>query len=188
MTQPYARRQALMLASGLALGCLGLGSATPAHAEDGGPMARLKALGIELPRLSPPLGTYAPYAREGRLLFISGQLPMLNGRLTAVGRVPTDVTIEAAQAAARQCAINILAAAALGLGGSLDGIQSCLKVTGYVACEPGFGEQPRIINGASDLIGAVFGEKGRHARAAVGVASLPLNAPVEVDAVFALKA
>ncbi|MEW5686770.1 MAG: RidA family protein [Pseudomonadota bacterium] len=182
MTRPYARRQALILGGGLALSGL-----TAARAQEGGPMARLKALGIELPRLSPPLGTYAPYARDGRLLFISGQLPMLNGKPMAVGRVPTDVAVEAAQAAARQCAINILAAATLGLDGDLGKIESCLKVTGYVACEPGFGDQPKIINGASDLIGAVFGEKGRHARAAVGVASLPLNATVEVDAVFALR-
>jgi len=168
----------------MAAGLLAPGLALAEGGRD--PKARLAELGIELPALPQPLGSYAPFATDGRLLFISGQLPLKDGKLIATGHVPTQVTLEAAQAAARQCAVNILAAASLALGGDLSKIAACLKLTGYVACPPDFTDQPKVINGASDLMKAVFGDQGRHARAAVGVGALPLGAPVEVEAVFAL--
>lgn len=159
-----------------------------ALAADGDPAARLAEQGVVLPKLSPAIGSYAPFVRDGRLLYISGQLPMREGKLTATGLVPSVVSLETAQAAARQCAINIIAAASAACDGDLSKIAACLKLTGFVAADPGFTDHPKVINGASDLIKAVFGAPGQHARAAVGVASLPLGAPVEIDAIFALKA
>jgi len=182
----FERRQFIGLGASLLVA--GASAGGPARAQADGPAARLAAMGLELPKLPQPLGSYAPYAIDGRLLFISGQLPLKEGKLVATGRVPSEVSLEAAQAAARQCAVNILAAASLALAGDLSRISACLKLTGYVACDPGFPDQPKVVNGASDLMAAVFGERGRHARAAVGVSALPLGAPVEVDAIFALQA
>ncbi len=181
MTLHDRRHTLALMAAGLAA------SAGGASAQAADPAARLRALGIELPKVAAPIGSYAPYVIDGRLLFISGQLPSKDGKLLATGRVPSEVNLATAQACARQSAINILAAAQAALGGDLGRIAACLKLTGFVACDPTFTEHPQVINPASDLMREVFGDAGRHARAAVGVASLPLGAPVEIEAIFAIK-
>lgn len=144
------------------------------------PTENLKALGVELPKTPPPAGSYVPATKAGSLVFTSGQLPFENGELAAAGKVGAEVSLEEAQGAARLCALNALAAAAEKVGG-LDNIGGIVKVVGFVASAEGFTEQPKVINGASDFIGEVFGEAGVHARSAVGVAELPLNSPVEVE-------
>ena len=182
-----SRRGALTLggAGGLLLASDG---AALARQSDPDPAAKLAELGVALPKIGPALGSYAPFVREGRLVFVSGQLPMRDGKLISMGLVPGAVSLVDAQAAARQCAINILAVMAAACDGDLSKISACLKLTGYVACDATFTDQPKVINGASDLMKAVFGAKGQHARAAVGVSALPLGAPVEVEAIFSLKA
>ena len=174
-----SRRAALGAA--LAIGAISASRANAAPAD------KLKELGITLPTLGAALGSYAPFVLDGKMLYISGQLPLVDGKPTAVGIVPTTVTPEAANAAARQCAINIIAAVSKACGGDLTKVARCVKLTGYVAAASDFTAHPAVINGASDLMKAVFGDIGQHARAAVGVASLPLGVPVEVEAVFALK-
>jgi enamine deaminase RidA (YjgF/YER057c/UK114 family) len=144
------------------------------------PEERLRELGHELPAVPEPAASYIPATRAGSLIFTAGQLPFDAGELRATGRVGEEVTPEEAQEAARLCALNALAAAAAEAGG-LDNIGRVVKVTGFVASARGFNGQPGVINGASDLIGEVFGEAGLHARSAVGVAELPLGAPVEVE-------
>ncbi len=143
---------------------------------------RLMELGIDLPDLAPPLGSYKPASITGSLLFVSGQLPLSGGKLVFEGKVGADVSPEDAARAARQSAINVLAVLKKELG-TLDNVKKIVKVTGYVASAPGFTAQAGVLNGASDLFFDVFGEEGRHARAAVGVSELPLNAPVEVEIV-----
>ena len=143
---------------------------------------RLRELGLELPAVPQPAGAYVPAARAGGLIFTAGQLPFENGELRKTGKVGDAVSVEEAHAAARLCALNALAAAAAEAGG-LDRIRSIIKVTGFVASASDFNLQPQVINGASELIGEVFGEAGLHARSAVGVAELPLDAPVEVEIV-----
>ncbi len=150
------------------------------------PVARLRELGHELPDVPEPAGSYVPAVRAGSLVFIAGQLPLEDGELPRTGKVGDAVTLEEAREAARRCALNALAAAAAAAGG-LDRVARVVKVTGYVASTPGFERQPEVINGASDLIGEVFGEAGRHARSAVSVAVLPLDAPVEVELVAELE-
>ncbi|MGA1043415.1 MAG: RidA family protein [Burkholderiaceae bacterium] len=145
---------------------------------------RLKELGIELPRPVQPVANYLPYRWSGSLLFIAGQIPLQNGALPYLGKVGVDLSIEQGQAAARLCAINILAQVNAALHGNLDRVNACLKLGGFVNCAPDFSDQPTVINGASDLRVDVFGEKGRHARAAVGSNALPRNVAVEVDAIF----
>jgi enamine deaminase RidA (YjgF/YER057c/UK114 family) len=179
-----SRRQALILAAGGAAASLA-SIASPARADSA---AALKALGLELPAVATPIGSYAPFTRHGDLVFVSGQLPLKDGKLLTKGRVGVEVSLEEAQAAARQCALNVLGAAAAACGGDLERITACLKLTGFVACDPAFTDHPKVVNGASDLIKAVLGDRGRHARAAVGVASLPMGAPVEVEAVFGVRA
>lgn len=147
------------------------------------PEDTLKALGIALPQAPAPLGSYVPFVRTGNLLFLSGILPLREGSLTITGTVGAEVSVEEAQAAARQVAVNALALVKSALG-DLGRISRCVKLNGYVASAPGFVEQPKVLNGASELLAEVLGEAGRHARAAVGVASLPLNAPLEIDFVF----
>ena len=149
------------------------------------PEARLRELGYELPEVPEPAGAYVPALRAGSLIFTAGQLPLEDGELFKIGKVGDAVTLEEARDAARRCALNALAAAAAEAGG-LDRIARVVKVTGYVASAPDFTRQPEVINGASDLIGEVFGEAGYHARSAVGVAVLPLDAPVEVELVAEL--
>ena len=145
---------------------------------------RLKDLGIVLPKPVQPLANYVPYRWSGSLLFISGQIPLQNYSLPYLGKVGVDLSIEQGQAAARLCAINILAQVNAALNGNLDLVDACLKLGGFVNCAPDFSAQPTVINGASDLMVDVFGDKGRHARAAVGSNALPRNVAVEIDAIF----
>ena len=146
--------------------------------------ARLAQLGIELPHAVAPAANYVPARRSGSLVYIAGQVPTAGGKDQYVGKVGQDVSIEDAQKAARLCAINILAQLRAALGGSLDGVVGCVRLGGFVNASPAFGDHPKVINGASDLMVEVFGEAGRHARAAVGCNSLPRNVAVEVDAIF----
>ena len=145
---------------------------------------RLKDLGIVLPKPVQPLANYVPYRWSGSLLFISGQIPLQNDSLPYLGKVGVDLSIEQGQAAARLCAINILAQVNAAFNGNLDLVDACLKLGGFVNCAPDFSAQPTVINGASDLMVDVFGDKGRHARAAVGSNALPRNVAVEIDAIF----
>ncbi|MDP9409943.1 MAG: RidA family protein [Actinomycetota bacterium] len=146
------------------------------------PETRLRELGLELPAVPNPAGAYVPATRAGNLVFTAGQLPFRGGELSATGKVGAEVSAEEAYEAARLCALNALAAVAAETGG-LGGIDRIVKVTGFVASAPGFNGQPGVLNGASELLGEVFGEAGLHARSAVGVAELPLDAPVEVELV-----
>ncbi len=147
---------------------------------------RLEELGLTLPEIPAPAGNYLPWVRAGKLLFVSGQIPMVGGRVVVAGRLGEDVGIEEGQRAARLCALNILAQARAALDGDLAGLARCLKLGGFVACTPDFSDQPKVINGASDLIVAVMGDAGRHARFAVGAPALPLGAAVEIEAIFEL--
>jgi len=144
---------------------------------------QLKALGITLPPPPRPAGLYVPAVQSGDLLFVSGQLPITGGRLTARGYLGEQFTVDQGAEMARRCALNALAAVRGHLG-TLDRVSRVVKVTGYVASSPGFNQQPQVINGASQLLVQIFGEAGRHARAAVGLAELPLGAAVEVEFVF----
>ena len=149
---------------------------------------RLAELGIELPPVATPVAAYVPAVRSGNLVWTSGQLPMVDGVLTVTGRVGTgEGMVEPATAAglARVAALNALAAVAE-LAGSLDRVRRVVKVVGFVASDPDFTGQPGVVNGASELLGQVFGEAGVHARSAVGVAALPLGAPVEIELVVEL--
>ena len=148
--------------------------------------ARLRDLGHELPAVPEPAGAYVPATRAGTLIFTAGQLPLEDGEIHITGKVGDVVSLEEASEAARLCALNALAAAAAEAGG-LNRIARVVKVTGFVASSPDFNRQPEVINGASGLIGEVFGEAGLHARSAVGVAELPLDAPVEVELVAELE-
>ncbi len=148
--------------------------------------AKLEAMGITLPAAAAPAANYVATRRTGNLLFVSGQLPMAEGKVAYTGQVGAGVSMEDGVEAARLCAINILAQAKTALG-DLDAIASCIKLGGFVNCETGFGDQPKVINGASDLIADVFGEAGRHARFAVGAPGLPFDAAVEVEAIFELR-
>ena len=146
---------------------------------------RLRELGLELPAVPNPAGSYVPAVRTGSLLFTAGQLPFENGELRLKGKVGDGVTSEEARTAARLCALNALAAVAAEAGG-LSNVRRVVKVTGFVASAPGFNSQPAVLNGASDLLGEIFGEAGTHVRSAVGVAELPLGAPVEVELIVEL--
>jgi len=141
---------------------------------------RLSELGLKLPEVAKPVAAYVPTVRAGHLVFVSGQLPFVGGKLMAEGAVGKDVTLEEAQACARQCVLNALAAVQAEIG-DLDRLARVVRVGCFVACEKGFGDQPKVANGASELLQEIFGERGRHARAAVGSVSLPLNTPVEVE-------
>ena len=145
-----------------------------------GPAERLAALGLTLPPVAAPVAAYVPAVRTGTYVYTSGQLPTVDGKLPAVGKVGDEVSVQEAAGMARTCALNALAAAASAAGG-LEAIRRIVKVTGFVASAPGFGGQAQVINGASELLIEVFGEDGKHARSAIGVAELPLNAPVEVE-------
>jgi enamine deaminase RidA (YjgF/YER057c/UK114 family) len=140
---------------------------------------RLAELGIELPDVVPPAGVYVPAVRTGNLVYTAGQLPMQAGKLAQTGKVGGDVTPEEGKALARTSALNALAAVHSLVG--IDSVTRVVKVVGFVASAPGFHGQPGVINGASQLLGEVFGDAGAHARSAVGVAELPLDAPVEVE-------
>jgi enamine deaminase RidA (YjgF/YER057c/UK114 family) len=141
--------------------------------------ARLTELGIELPDVVPPLASYVPAVRTGNLVYTAGQLPMESGSLLRTGKVGGGVTPEEGKGLARVCALNALAAVHSLVG--IDSVTQVVKVVGFVASAPGFSGQPGIVNGASELLGEVFGDAGAHARSAVGVSELPLDAPVEVE-------
>ena len=146
--------------------------------------ARLAELGLELPDVVPPVAAYVPAVRSGDLVFTSGQLPMVDGELPSVGKVGAMVTPEQAKDLARTCALNALAAIEALVG--LDSVVRIVKLVGFVSSAPDFTGQPGVVNGASELLGDVFGDAGQHARSAVGVAALPLDAPVEVELVVEL--
>ncbi|WUH92681.1 RidA family protein [Streptomyces sp. NBC_00433] len=141
---------------------------------------RLAELGLTLPDVVPPLAAYQPAVRSGPYVYTSGQLPMVDGKLATTGKVGASVTPDEAKALARVCALNALAAVK-SVAGDLDRIARVVKVVGFVASDPSFTGQPAVVNGASELLGEVLGDKGVHARSAVGVAVLPLDAPVEVE-------
>ena len=147
--------------------------------------ARLSELGIELPSAVKPVAAYVPAVQTGNLVYTAGQVPMVAGELAATGKVGTEVSPEKGKELARICALNALAAVDSLVG--IDSITRIVKVVGFVASAPGFGGQPGVINGASLLLGEVFGEAGAHARSAVGVSELPLNAPVEVELIVEVK-
>jgi enamine deaminase RidA (YjgF/YER057c/UK114 family) len=144
---------------------------------------RLRELGIELPRTAAPAGNYVPFTRVGALLFVAGQIPVLNGEIKHFGKVGKDLSVEQGKAAARLVGLNLIAQAKAACG-DLDRVRACVKLGGFVQCEDGFAQQPQVLNGASDLMVEVFGDRGKHARFAVGVNALPANVPVEIDAIF----
>jgi enamine deaminase RidA (YjgF/YER057c/UK114 family) len=146
--------------------------------------ARLKELGIELPLPGAPVANYVPFTISGNLVFIAGQLCVWNGERRFLGKLGGGIGIADGQAAARLCALNILAHLRVGCGGELDRVRRCVRLGGFVNCTPEFTEMPQVVNGASDLMVEVFGDIGRHARAAVGVSSLPGGVAVEVEATF----
>jgi enamine deaminase RidA (YjgF/YER057c/UK114 family) len=150
-----------------------------------GARERLAELGLKLPSVVPPVAAYVPAMRTGNLVFTSGQLPMVDGAMPATGKVGAEVDAADAKKYAEYCALNALAAIDAIAG--LDSIVRIVKVVGFVASAPGFTGQPGVVNGASELFGAVFGDAGQHARSAVGVASLPLDAPVEVEVIAEVR-
>jgi enamine deaminase RidA (YjgF/YER057c/UK114 family) len=146
--------------------------------------AKLQEVGIVLPVAAPPQGAYVPWVKSGALLFISGQITMGVNGLQYVGTVGREINLEDAKAAARLAAINVIAQAAAALDGDLDRVNRVVKVTGFVNAAPGFAQHPEVVNGASELFAEIFGDAGLHARAAVGVSSLPRNVAVEIEAIF----
>lgn len=146
--------------------------------------ARLKELGIALPHVAAPVANYVPWVRTGNLVFVSGQVTMGANGLEYVGVVGKDLDTETAKKAARLAAVNVIAAVKAALDGDLDKVTRVVRVGGFVNAVPGFSQHPEVINGASDLFVEVFGDAGRHARAAVGAGSLPRNVSVEVEAMF----
>jgi enamine deaminase RidA (YjgF/YER057c/UK114 family) len=148
---------------------------------------RLAALGLTLPPVTAPVAAYVPAVQTGSYIYVSGQVPVADGKVAATGKVGAEVSTEDAAGLARICALNALAAAA-NVAGGLDNIGRIVKVVGFVASAPGFNGQPQVINGASELLIEVLGEDGRHARSAVGVAELPLNVPVEVELIAEVRA
>lgn len=148
--------------------------------------ARLRELGYELPGVAKPLASYVPAVRVGNQVWTSGQLPLVEGTLPLTGKVGAEITTEQAQEQARIAALNALAAIDAEVG--LDNISRVLKIVGFVASDPGYADQPAVINGVSDFIGEVFGDAGTHARSAVGVAALPKNAPVEIELIVEIAA
>jgi len=148
---------------------------------------RLASLNIILPTPPQAVANYVPYTIAGNMVIVSGQLPMKDGDVAFKGKVGQDLSLEEGQAAARQCAINILTQLKAACEGDLSRVKQCVRLGGFVNCGPDFIDQPKVINGASDLMVDVFGDAGRHARAAVGVNALPLNAAVEIEAIFLIN-
>lgn len=156
---------------------------------DGKPIAQLLSeLGVTLPRAPRPIASFVPYCRTGDLVYLAGQICEIDGKPAITGRVGVEVDLEAGRAAARQCAINLLAALRDACEGDLERVARCVRVGGFVQAEAGYTGVPFVIDGASNLLVALWGERGRHARTSVGVATLPQNAAVEVDAIFELRA
>ena len=141
---------------------------------------RINELGIVLPQVATPAGAYVPAVVSGNLVFTAGQIPLVDGKLAATGKVGKDLTAEQAREIARICALNAVAAVKSVIG-DLDRVKKVVKVVGFVSSDPSFSQQPAVVNGASEVLEQIFGEKGIHARSAVGVAVLPLDAPVEVE-------
>jgi enamine deaminase RidA (YjgF/YER057c/UK114 family) len=150
--------------------------------------AKLNAMGMSLPAAPKPVATYVPAVRTGDLIVVSGQLPMRDGRLICQGSVPSAVSLEQAREAAKQCALNGLAVVDAMIDSDWTKFVRIVRLGGFVQCDDGYGDQPKVINGASELVGELFGEAGRHARAAVGVNSLPLGASVELEMIVQIKA
>lgn len=150
------------------------------------PEERLAALGITLPPVVAPLAAYVPAVRSGHLIYTAGQVPLADGQLVAAGKVGAEIGAAEAASLARTCALNALAAAAMEAGG-VSAIRRIVKMTGFVASAPDFTGQPQVVNGASELLLEIFGDAGRHARSAVGVAALPLNAPVEIELIVEVR-
>jgi enamine deaminase RidA (YjgF/YER057c/UK114 family) len=148
---------------------------------------RLAEAGITLPAPGAPGGNYVPFVVVGNLVFMAGQVAREAGKMKYTGKVGRDISIEDGHAAARLCAVNLLAQLKLACGGDLDRVERCVRVGGFVNSPPDFLEHPKVINGASDLLVQVLGERGQHARTAVGVAALPMDSAVEVEAIFQLK-
>ena len=145
---------------------------------------KLSELNIELPKAPDPVGAYVAFKKVGKLIFISGQLPISKNGNLIKGKIGREISLQDGQQAAKLCAINILAQAKKAAGGDLDKIKSCIKITGFVNSTDDFIDQPKIINPASELISAVFDDNGKHARAAISANSLPLGVAVEIDAIF----
>jgi enamine deaminase RidA (YjgF/YER057c/UK114 family) len=146
--------------------------------------ARLKELGLDIPTPAAPAANYVPFVTSGRHVFLAGQITLWNGELRHVGKLGDTIALKEGQEAARICALNLIAQAKAACDGDLDRVARWIKIAGFVNCTPDFAEQPKVMNGASDLLVQVFGDRGRHARAAVGVAALPFNVAVEVDGIF----
>jgi enamine deaminase RidA (YjgF/YER057c/UK114 family) len=146
--------------------------------------SKLKELGLTLPAAPAAAGSYVGYKRSGNLVFVSGQLPIKDGKPMLVGKLGAEISIEAAYQAAQQCALNVLAQLKIALAGDWTRLVQVVRLGGFVNCVPEFNDAPKVVNGASDLMAKVFGPTGAHARAAVGVASLPAGVPVEIEAVF----
>jgi enamine deaminase RidA (YjgF/YER057c/UK114 family) len=148
---------------------------------------RLKTLGIELPTAMKPVANYVPWVKSGNMVYISGQGPIFNGKIQCAGKLGHSVTLEEGVAAARLTGINIIAQLREAAEGDLSRVKRIVKLVGFVSCVPDFTDHPKVINGASDLMVEIFGDRGRHARSAVGVASLPLDFAVEIEAVAELE-
>lgn len=148
--------------------------------------SKIADLGLELPAVPKPVASYVPAVRTGNLVFVSGQVPFRDGKLLGTGSVPGQVSVEAAQGMARQCVLNGLAVLAAEVG-SVDRLKRVIRLGCFVNSEPGFGEQPKVANGASDLLHEIFGDAGQHARAAVGSSGLPLDVPVEIEFLFEVQ-
>ena len=148
--------------------------------------ARLAELGIDIPTPASPAANYVPFVKSGNLVFVSGQIPMVDGKIEGIGVVGKDLSTDDARKIAEICAKNLIAQAKAACDGDLDKVARVVKVGGFVRCTPDFTEQPEVVNGASDLMVAVFGDKGRHSRFAVGTNALPRGVSVEVEAVFEL--
>ena len=181
------RRDLLSAALGLGV-VVGLSRSEALFAASAGRVeSRLAELSITLPAAPAPLANYVAYAVEGNVAYIAGQIPMYAGELMYPGKVPTQVTVEQAKAAARQCGINILAALKSACGGDLDRVRRCVRLQGFVASADDFTAQPTVINAASDLMVEVFGDAGKHTRLALGSNVLPLDSCVEISAMFVLN-
>ena len=148
---------------------------------------RLSELGITLPPPGAPGGNYVPFVMAGDLAFMAGQVAREAGKMKYTGKVGRDISVDDARAAARLCAINLLAQLKVACGGDLDRVERCVRLGGFVNSPPDFTEHPKVVNGASDLMVEIFGERGQHARTAVGAAALPMDSAVEVEAVFLLR-
>jgi enamine deaminase RidA (YjgF/YER057c/UK114 family) len=149
--------------------------------------ARLRELGIELPRVPVPIAKFKPWQKAGDLVFLAGQVCEWNGEVRFVGKLGKDHDIEAGQSAARICGLNLVASLRAACGGDLDRVVQCVRLGGFVNCTPDYANVPQVVNGASELMIELFGERGDHSRTAIGVAALPRQAAVEVDAVFMVR-